>query len=233
MLVLATATLLQCSKPDDEPGPNGPDEQITDEQRLAILEETKTKAIEFNNLSTADDRDAFLEWLLTQPHFSNAGYAEDDLFAVFNDDRVAFFVRTPLNDSTGRRPGGGRIAEHIANPRADARAKDLPKTKKVSLFNGLGQLFSDSRLGIERAFSSVITQYQLAYLDASIENLKAVSGDAVFYINTHGGAGIIPLRRTNRTSTMMAWYTTDPCTTENDRKYKADIDSAYHPARPR
>lgn len=225
MLVLTIATLSQCSKPDDEPGPSGPEEQITDEQRLAILDETKTKAIEFNNLSTADDRDAFLEWLSAQPHFSSAGYAEDDLFAVFKDDRVAFFVRTPLNDSTGRKSGGGRISSGGGRSIAGARAEDLPKTKKVSLFSGLGQYFSDSRLGIERAFSNVITQYQLSYLDASIENLKAVSGDAVFYINTHGGAGIIPLRRSNRTDAIMAWYTTDPCTAENERRYKTDIDT--------
>ena len=224
ILLLAVATLLQCSDPE-EPGPNNPDQEITVEQRLQILGDLKNKAVELNNLVTAEDRAQFLAWLSTHPHVADAGYAEEDLYAVFNDDRVAFFVRTPLNDSTGRKGGGGRIRQRESQAPSSARTTDLPKTKKVSLFNGLGQLFTDSRLGIEEAFSKVITQYKLDYLDATIENLKAVSGDAVFYITTHGGAGTIRLRKSGGSGFMMGLYTTDSCTAENERKYKADIDS--------
>ena len=224
ILLLAIATLIQCSDPE-EPGPNNANEKITDEQRLEILDDFRNKAIELNNLVTAEDRAQFLEWLSTHPHIADAGYAEEDVYAVFDDDRVAFFVRTPLNDSTGRKAGGGRAMQRIVQPLSNARTNDLPKTKKVSLFSGLGQYFSDSRIGIEKAFSKVITQYQLSYLDASVENLKAVSGDAVFYINTHGGAGDIPYSAGVRSSFIMALWTTDSCTAENERKYKADIDS--------
>src|SRR5688572_22914993 len=102
ILFLMIAALSQCSNPD-EPGPNGPNEKITDEQRLQILDDLRNKAIQLNNLATAEDRAQFLEWLSAHPHVADAGYAEEDLYAVFNDDRVAFFVRTPLNDSTGRK----------------------------------------------------------------------------------------------------------------------------------
>ena len=222
IIFLIIAALLRCGNPD-EPGPNGPNEKITDEQRLQVLDDLRNKAIELNNLITAEDRAQFLEWLSAHPHVADAGYAEEDLYAVFNDDRVAFFVRTPLNDSTGRKAGGGRTMQPEPHASSTGRTADLPKTKTVNLFNGLGQLFPDSRLGIEQAFSKVITQYNLHYRDATIENLKAVSGDAVFYITTHGGAGTIRLRNGN--TFMMGLYTTDPCTAENEIKYKADIDS--------
>jgi hypothetical protein len=64
--------------------------------------------------------------------------------------------------------------------------------------------------------------YQVELKDATIENLKAVSGDAVFYIQTHGGAGHLHTKKGPHK--IMALWTKELVTDERDSLYKEDLD---------
>lgn len=226
MLIIVISGLTKCSKVEDDPAPNGSiDRTITDEERIEVLRRCESKAAELHNLAGAEDQIQLLTWLLTQPEFSSAGFAGDDLYALFKDERIVFFVNTPLTDDTGGRMAtGGRLAYNASRQtNAGGRTEELPKSKKISLFNGMGKYFDDNTIAIQSIFSAAKTQYQVERKVGSIENLKKVSGDAVFYFFTHGGGGAIPIPKKDTLHIMSLW-TTDLVDKSNEASYKKDLD---------
>ena len=221
MVVVLIGALIRCDTLNVDPGAIlDDDETFTDDERLAVLEACHEKAMELNNLKEEEDKIEFLVWLYGQPEFSDAGFAGADLFAVFKDERIAFFVNTPLTDETGGRlPSGGRVITNTESSSA-GRTEDLPKDKKVSLFNGMGKYFDDNTLAIQTIFTASKTKYQVERKAASIQNLKAVSGDAVFYIFTHGGGGAIPLPNKKDSLYIMSLWTTDAVDRAGEGAYK-------------
>src|SRR5688572_22346123 len=192
VLMLIAAILSACSGPEEMTPPTGAgDTIITTEERMEVFEACKKKSAELNNLEGVEDRVTFLSWLATQPAFYSFGFAGEDLYAIFVDGRVVLFVNTPLGeDIGGRTASGGRSSRSPSSNNSTARTEDVPKTKKVSPFNGMGKLFEPYNTEtLKSMFAEADAGYQVEVKDATIENLKAVSGDAVFYINTHGGAG--------------------------------------------
>lgn len=229
VLTSIVAILTTCSGPEEITPPTGAgDTIITVEERMEVFEACKKKSAELNNLEGLEDRINFLSWLATQPAFYSYGFAGEDLYAVFQDGRVVLFVHTPLDEPTGGRMSSGRTLKPPANRNPQGRVEDLPKSKKVSLFNGMGRYFDpNNRDAIKGIFDSPNTNnpgYVVVEKEATIANLKAVSDDAVFYIHTHGGAGQLHTRNGPRQT--MALWTTELVTAGTEVTYKTDLDEA-------
>lgn len=229
VFVAVIILLSTCTGPDEIiPSRTTDDTVITIQERMEIFDACQKKSAELNNLKTLEDRVKFLAWLGTQPAFHSVGFAGEDLYAVFQDGRVALFVNTPLGEDIGGRTAvGGR--PHVSSDstyrsshgNSIGRPKDVPKAKKVTLFTGLGALFPDNVAVLKSIFGEAESGYEVTIKDATIENLKGHSGDAVFYINTHGGAGNLYVKGGNLS--IMALWTKDLVTPQLDTLYKDDI----------
>jgi hypothetical protein len=224
VLISIVAILMTCSGPEEITPPTGAgDTTITIEERMEVFEACKKKSAELNNLEGLEDRINFLAWLATQPAFYSYGFAGEDLYAVFVDGRIVLFVRTPLGDGIGgRKATGGRSASRPRSNNRTGRTEDLPKSKKVTLFKGLGTYFTNNPEILKGVFAEAAAGYQVEVKDASIANLKSVSGDAVFYIYTHGGAGQLHTRQGPHS--IMALWTTDLITAGTEVTYKTELD---------
>jgi hypothetical protein len=224
VLVSIIIFLSTCSDPEQITPPTGAgDTIITTEERMEVFEACKKKSAELNNLETLEDRITFLSWLATQPAFYSYGFAGEDLYAIFVDGRIVLFVSTPLvEDIGGRTTTGGRSASQHRSINSTGRTEDLPKAKKVTLITGLGALFPNSVDVLKGIFTEAAAGFQVEVKQATVENLKAVSGDAVCYINTHGGAG--QLHTKNGPHSIMALWTTELVTDALELSYKEELD---------
>jgi hypothetical protein len=154
MLVSLIASLM-CSTPEDIiPPTSSEDTTITDAERMEVFEACKKKSAELNNLETTEDRITFLAWLATQPAFHSYGFAGEDLYAIFVDGRIVLFVNTPLGeDIGGRKATDGRSSSRHSVNNSTGRTEDLPKAKKVSLFAGMGKVFTNNTEIIKSIFA--------------------------------------------------------------------------------
>lgn len=207
--------------------PNLPGTPIADEQRLSILEDCRSKLEELGNAKKLEDKLHLMAWLLQKTGFQSAGFLPESnaVYAVFTDGRIVLFVDTPKTDEL---PGGGRKrtgAEDVSPVKSSARRQEVPKANKASLFNGMGKYFGDNTLAIEKIFKESKRKYTVERKIASIENLKSVTGDAVFYLYTHGGGGAIPNPPPKKDSTyVMSLWTTDPVNSANEKAFKQELD---------
>lgn len=225
------------SNPNTPNNPNEPGKPITDDARLAALEKCDAKIKELNEITNEADRLQFISWVKQQPEFRTSGQLDGSgVYAVFTDERIAFFVDTPL---TGDPPDGGRKRgeesageneEGNTTGRANqtARTTAVPKSKQVTLYNGMGAYFNgtnDNTVSLENIFKASPTQFTVKRTDATIENLKAVSGDGVFYIFTHGGGGAIPKPAPDKDSLfVMSLWTKNKVSPQNEVTYKQLLD---------
>jgi len=226
LALISIIALSYCSVTEDNIAPptGAADTIITIAERMEVFDACNKKSVELNNLENLEDRILFLAWLETQPAFYSVGFAEEDLYAVFQDGRVVFFVHTPLDksDSTGGRVSSGRKSKPRGSSNTQGRTEDLPKTKKVSLFTGMGKLFPRKAAQIKSIFDEANAGFEVVEpKDATIANLKTVSDDAVFYIHSHGGAGRLH-KRAGPHRTMALW-TKELVTPELDSLYKEDL----------
>jgi hypothetical protein len=205
-LFFSLAMLLSCASdenlldPNNPNNPNQPGAPLTDEARLAVFKRCDSKAKELNDLKTIVDRIQFIGWALQQPEFKTAGFLDGSgVYAMFTDERIALFVDTPLADDPAN---GGRKANESSqgNPQGNSggrinqttRNAEVPNSNLVTLYNGMGRYFEDNTLAIEKIFRASPSRFTVTRKDATIENLKTVKDDGVFYLFTHGGAAGIP-----------------------------------------
>jgi hypothetical protein len=233
---LLSALLFRCGSdelentPQVPNGPNVPETPgtpISDEARLKVLDECRSKAEELDNLKDFEDKVQFVAWLYQNSAFSTAGLfpGSFDVYAMFTDGRIALFTDTPKTDEPytgGRIRGESDKGSRLTEPTSTL---ELPKSTHISLFNGMGKYFNDNTEALEKIITASGVKYQVNRKTASIKNLEAVNGDGVFYLFTHGGGGAIPNPPPKTDSTfVMSLWTTDKVTKENDQAYKAYLD---------
>lgn len=246
VLLFSLGILCSCGSEDDQNpanpnnpnNPNEPGKPLTDEARLSALDKCDAKIKELKEMKTAADRTQFISWAKQQPEFRTAGLLDGSgVYAVFTDERLAFFVDTPL---TGDPSDGGRkrVEESVDSNKEgnnsgrvnqSARTTAVPKSKQVTLYNGMGAYFNnsnDNTVGLEKIFKASPSQFAVTRKDATIENLKTVSGDGVFYIFTHGGGGGIPKPPPNERDSLfvMSLWTKNKVNPQNEGTYKPLLD---------
>lgn len=228
MLMLACSggpDLIPPNPPIPGPGPGtGPILNLTDEQRITVLDECGTFAEALGDLKSDAQQQALVTYLKSRGEFEDAGAMEGNVWAYFHDGRLALFIPDWLDKDSEI---GGRLpAPDISGGRVDKEKTiriGVPEGKKVMLFNGMGTAYQDNRPKLTEIFSRSHTQYQPVNLDATVELLKTAKNVDIFHIDTHGG--FAPIRSINSGTTVFALWTSDSLTYEREVANKTDLET--------
>jgi hypothetical protein len=151
---------------------------ITDEQRSAVFTSIEQKLDSLSGQDPAADRRAMLAFLKSLPEVRDAGVDDSygSLWGLFKDD-VPFIVSNH-----------GQTLGRSAAPLVPglARAAELPTNARARILSVMGTS-ATARLRTWLPANG----YALAPTAAGIDALRTVSGDGVFYIDTHGATGKI------------------------------------------
>jgi hypothetical protein len=228
--LMAGMLLLACSSGPDlippnppSPGP-GPILELTDEQRIAVLNECGAFADALGDLKSDATQQTLVTYLKSRGEFEDAGATDGNVWAYFHDGRLAMFIPDWLDkdsDIGGRLPApdvsGGRD-----NRETNMRA-GVPEGKKVMLFDALGSAYQENSPYLTEIFSRSHTQYRVESKDATVENLKNADDVDIFHIDTHGGSA--PIRSIDSRTTVFALWTSDSLTYEREVLHKPDLDA--------
>ena len=197
---------------------------LTDEQRLQVLNECGVVAKSLGDLKSDAEQQALVTYLKSRGEFVDAGAGEGNVWAYFHDGRLALFIPDWLDKDSEI---GGRVATPESsggrnNPETNLRA-GVPEGKKVMLFNALGTAYQDNRPYLTDIFSRSHTEYRPESIDATVENLKNAKNVDIFHIDTHGG--FAPIRAIDSRTTVFALWTSDSLTYERELSNKTDLET--------
>jgi hypothetical protein len=201
---------------------------ISDEARKASLD---TLSAFFNSLPGDDpaaDRQTVLKFLKTRPEFEATGMSPDggNVWARFVDGRLALFVNNRTPDSIIVNPRVDGVGIQRQNNRVKKTADGFPSSSSARILNSLGPGFPYAQRTVDslRIWCS-LAGYTLSTPDvATIEKLKSMDGDGIFYWATHGGYAE---NRDGSESTVFSMYTADVVTLQNEIKYVSDLNTFH------
>jgi hypothetical protein len=128
------------------------------------------------------DAQTMVDFLKTRSEFSRVGSVKPGgAWARFTDGQL-LIVSFNLDPELGRSRD-----EYIPEFATRAPNAELPERNQARILNALGTAFSPPHNDIHTWL--VKHGYDIAAGDASVNGLASVSGDGVFYINTHGNYG--------------------------------------------
>ena len=224
LLACSGSELIPPNPPIPGPGPGGPILNLTDEQRIAVLNECGTVAESLGDLKSDAQQQALVTYLKSRGEFEDAGAMEGNVWAYFHDGRLALFIPDWLDKDSEI---GGRLpAPDISGGRVDKEKNmriGVPEGKKVMFFNAMGTAYHDNRPKLTEIFSKSHTQYQPVSLKATVNLLKTAKEVDIFHIDTHGG--FAPIRSINSGTTMFALWTSDSLTYEREVANKTDLET--------
>jgi hypothetical protein len=201
--------------PNPSPGPVSG--QLTDEKKMEVMEKVREKYQMLNWQKPMEARMQLLTFLLTVPEFEEAGLSLNgsNVWARFPDDELLIVAayRKPAENPDNGRLSFEQEATQVAN------MGQLPGSDKVTLMNAMGNVFFSNRNnmdGLSALFHG--KGYTVEKIKGSIENLKKVKDEGVFYFNTHGGSG-----KLKDGKQVYRLWTTDSATVSNNKKYATDL----------
>ncbi|MCW3050957.1 MAG: hypothetical protein JWN14_127 [Chthonomonadales bacterium] len=149
---------------------------ITDAQRMAVLDAVQQKFPTLDGDPPAI-RQAVKNFLVGLPHIEAADVDEDSgcVWARFTD-------HIPLIVVNNRKPSTTATVKSSAT-----RAVELPANAQIRILNALGTSFVSSATTVRVWLTA--NGYSSVSSDASLDALRTVSGDGVFYLDAHGGVG--------------------------------------------
>jgi len=195
-LMLGLASFASCG---GGPGGSAPDSGAgsdLDGPRLAAIAavEDQARSLEAQHLAPLDQLTAIAAFMAARPEYMATAIDAESLSAsgVFRDGRLHLVT---LNYT----PGPPIVASAAAAPiSAAAAGAELPAAPYARLFHSFGTGFP-TQASIDDAKTYLTSRgwklRSVAEGDARVETLRGVSGDGLFYINTHGGrvkAGVDP-----------------------------------------
>ena len=96
--------------------------------------------------------------------------------------------------------------------------KDLPSSRQARVLNAMGSHFVNPTGALDALLSG--NGYQIVGGTGSVDSLKNVRGDGVFYISAHGGEGIL-----RDSSHAFGLWTSTKADSNADKKYTTELDS--------
>jgi hypothetical protein len=243
---MATPQALPTDTPSADSSGERNDPEIPVEQRMAALEEVN----DFLNTLPGVDRDAdnqeVAAYLASRPEFKASGVSPDGtVWAEFSDGREFFFFNNRPNtpgpagaqaDTQGQAYRSGaspylHLASAVfpafqvqprrgesASPVLQGGTAELPKTNQVRMLNALGTYYGPPPQELKSWLAA--SGYDFVDGDATVDELKNVSGDGIFYFRTHGGRG-----RDVHSERVYGLWTSTPVNAFNDTLLKADLDA--------
>jgi len=204
-LLLAAAILVSaCSDttPIDPIGPpGGTGSPLTTDERIAAIAATEAaaEALSADGVTGAALNAALVAWLAQQPAYTAAGIDSltSSVWAQFRDGRLLIIANNrdpvPVSDSLVAETASGAAATTPLPVVVTAEATELPAADKVRLLHSFGPGFDQVQAPIADIGRWLEANgYEVAAGlegDARVETLRNVSGDGLFYLNTHGGKG--------------------------------------------
>lgn len=231
IVALLTALLSSCAKKADDvvgPGNNsggGNGGSASDSLRNVIIDSATAFINRLPHISSDADNQSVLQYFRNHPEFEASGISPlSSVWARFTDGRLFVFMND-IGISSGS-TSFMRPMQHsdIPGPR---EIHNLPGNTRVRLLNALGPLFtqygSDETItNLHSWFNSVGYTDPLGQVDATVNGLRQVHGDGVFYMSTHGGAG-----QTRLNESIYCVWTSEEVTPAEDANLKLDLDSGY------
>lgn len=235
LMILTMMLVGGCKK--DEPGIVGPPSSgggggtLTDSLRFVALSNFNSFAdsLDYNNPSAYI---RILQYFRSHPETYEASdtTGPKSLWARFKDGRL--FI---VSDATEQPDSLG--ASFAAPTRVPPRQRlnQLPSSTRVRLINALGPAFEPiNGTGAEGTVNTLRSWFDEAGYGsppvgtASVDGLKLVQGDGVFYFSSHGSWGVTRIQPNGDTTAYGIW-TSDEVTPADDARLSADLSS--HPAR--
>ncbi len=189
---------------------------------MASIRSVETK---FNTLlateANRDKRmDAMVAYIKTLPAFADAGRTPGGTVWGTLKDNTRYVLDDTMMDPPSR--SAHKLPAAIAKQRFEPPARDaadwvMADDPKATLMYGMdfspwGSFLADQKSRLEKR------NYAVSIKEASLENYASVSGDAYFYLATHGGYDFDPV---TKTYTWGLWSTT-PVTEQNEAVYGAE-----------
>lgn len=222
LFVLIVLVLIGCQKSNDNP--MTPVVTSPSENRMQVLDACETKFRELDGITTLQARQQLVVWLKSRPEFEAAGIAtgENNVWARFTDGRFLMFINNRETVSPDER--GGRVGYFLspANPAGSNLVRELPTPLKVTLLNGMGTHYIDETGAVANIIGAAKTAYQVTKDKASVDNLKNIKDDAIFYLSTHGGGALLS-RAPGDTVVSLGFWTTDSVTAANEARFADDL----------
>jgi len=153
---------------------------------------------------------ALATYLGTRPEFEASGVSDTgDAWGRFTDGRLAILICTDdpaVDEEAGVESVGAR-----------AQRSGVPAKKPVRIVRSMGTAFPDCTANLLSWLGQA--GYTNAGGTATIASLKTVSGDGVFYLHGHGGAGVV---RAGAAPAYALW-TLDDYTVANEAAFTGDL----------
>lgn len=235
MTFLVTIMLsLSCKK--DEPNPVGPPGggggstggSVSDSVRMVVLDSLLAVISQLPEVDRDVDNQTVLQYVRSRPEFAASGARASGVWGRFQDGRLwAFLNNLEGLDTTW--PGAEAKLEAMPSPRsAQIFSENLPQNNGARIMNSLGSAFDYSGVG-QLGFTTLANDirywhqqsgYTPVNTEPSVDGLKNVYDDGVFYCSAHGDT--VPDADGNMVYGM--WTSTEK-SPALDLVYKNDLDS--------
>jgi hypothetical protein len=206
-------------------GGNGGGQSVSPDTRAASVD----AAVAFVNGVATESRDTrlsrTLDFLRSRPEFRVAGINEDGVWAVYTDG-VPFMVLDNRDPDAENR--SVTLPDLSALP---TRATHLPGARQARLVNAMGNAYQNE-VPIIRPFLEG-NGYNVTVDPGSVDSLRAIAGDGVFYMSAHGGTCQVlqldgsgnPIldNGTPRTEDRFGIWTSTPVTNVLAQQYATDL----------
>src|SRR5579871_3331211 len=213
------------------PGISAGGATISSATRMAAIQGSEAKLNALQTLDVPTRNAQMVAYLKSQSAFEAAGTTPDgSIWARFTDGRYYVINDTlepaqPPSKAALAKSGlfnrlSSRSVASSVSRAASGRAAGpaMPKALQARLLNTLDAALAPPT----DALNQMLTKrgYQVLVQDATVDNLKHISGDGVFHISTHGGTAVARDK-----SNYWSVWTSTPVSETNDTVYKADLDS--------
>lgn len=193
-----------------QPGSGQPGTAITPAQRAAAIQAVNTQMNTFAQQNGRITDQQVIAYLKTRPEFSSVGSIESGgAWAKFTDGET-FAINYSFVEPDPAKSNVASYTPQQANTRA--AGSELPQNDQARIMNALGAAFTPPHDDLN--LWCIHHGYTRDTKDATIEGLKNVDGDGLFYINSHGLHC-----KTPDGATLWAMWTADEVSPEKDAQY--------------
>jgi hypothetical protein len=225
------------------PAHEGIDKLMSSQERASSIAAIKAAMANLPGVDTVADNQALAQFMAARPEFVDAGTSDSGftVWGQWRDGVQYLIVSNPSSGSQRiasqkamrdrpfkriasaasiagllRRPDDVmRVQDTVTAPAStspeDGKPSNLPKSNQYRLLSSNGPGFLDIRPALRNYLGNA--GYQEVQADATVQSLKTVGGDGVFYFDAHGG--------TPKDS--YALWTADAVTPANDELFKEDL----------
>lgn len=138
------------------------------------------------DLTVEDRRAAILAFVRARPEFIVSGSNDDGVWALFSNGYPMMFLEN-------REPDGDPNAE-VEKPTTEAVRTEVPTGPRARLINAVGTAYVNNAKPLKALLEAkkYVVDEDLPN-PGSVESLRKVSGDGVFYLSTHAGVCRVPV----------------------------------------